>query len=88
MKKFTITLEYKGMPITAATAEEAEWKFNELFQIYGKDVWNDCDIIATEEPKRRSNPSHKNFFKKPIDKYIEICYNKNTEREVDKNDSC
>jgi AAA+ superfamily predicted ATPase len=48
MKKFTITLEYKGMPIKADTAEEAEWRFNELFEIYGKDVWNDCDIIATE----------------------------------------
>lgn len=48
MKKFAITLEYKGMPIKADTAEDAEWMFNELFEIYGKDVWNDCDIIATE----------------------------------------
>ena len=48
MKKFTITLEYKGAPIKADTAEEAEWRFNELFESYGKDVWNDCDIIATE----------------------------------------
>ena len=48
MKKFTIALEYKGMPIKADTTEDAERKFNELFEIYGKDVWNDCDIIATE----------------------------------------
>lgn len=47
-KKFAITLEYKGMPIKADTAEDAEWLFNELFEIYGKDVWNDCNIIATE----------------------------------------
>lgn len=48
MKKFTITLEYKGEPIKADSAEEAEWKFNDLFEIYGEDVWIDCDIIATE----------------------------------------
>ena len=26
------------------------------------------------------------FFKKPIDKYVQICYNKDTEREVDKHE--
>ena len=26
--------------------------------------------------------SHKNFFQKPIDKCIQMCYNKDTEREV------
>lgn len=31
--------------------------------------------------KKRKN---KKNFKKTIDKYIEICYNKDTEREVDK----
>ena len=34
----------------------------------------------------RNNPpkSHKKFFQKPIDKYVKVYYNKDTEREVDK----
>lgn len=48
MKKFAITLEYEGMPIKAVTAKEAEWIFRHLLEIYGKDVWTDCSITATE----------------------------------------
>lgn len=48
MKKFAITLEYKGLPIKAATEKEAEWMFRDMLEIYGKDVWIDCSITATE----------------------------------------
>ena len=48
MKNFSITLVYKGVPIEADCAEDAEYLFEELFKIYGVDVFNDCDIVATE----------------------------------------
>jgi len=51
MTEFSITLFYKGVPIKADCAEAAESLFKELFTIYGTDVFNDCDIVATEIKK-------------------------------------
>ena len=48
MKQYAITLKYRGKPIKAETTEDAEYLFNELFKIYKEDIWNDCDITATE----------------------------------------
>ena len=52
MTEFSITLFYKGVPIKADRAEVAESLFEELFEIYGADVFNDCDIVATEIEKQ------------------------------------
>lgn len=51
MTEFSITLFYKGAPIKADRAEVAESLFKELFEIYGADVLNDCDIVATKIEK-------------------------------------
>lgn len=51
MKEFSITLFYRGVPIKADCAEAAESLFQELFEIYGADVFNSCDIVATEIEK-------------------------------------
>jgi len=51
MTEFSITLFYRGVPIKADCAEVAESLFKELFTIYGADVLNDCDIVATEIEK-------------------------------------
>jgi hypothetical protein len=54
MTEFSITLFYRGAPIKADCAEAAEGLFEELFEIYGADVFNDCDIIATEIEKEEN----------------------------------
>ena len=51
MKKFSITLFYRGVSIKADCAEAAESLFKELFEIYGTDVFDSCDIVATEIEK-------------------------------------
>lgn len=51
MKEFSITVFYKGTPIKADCAEAAESLFQELFEIYGADVFDSCDIVATEIKK-------------------------------------
>lgn len=51
MKKFSITLFYRGVPIKADCMEVAESLFKELFAIYGTDVFDSCDIVATEIEK-------------------------------------
>lgn len=53
MTEFSITLFYRGVPIKADCAEAAESLFKELFTIYGTDVFNDCDIVATEIEKEK-----------------------------------
>lgn len=54
MKEFSITLFYRGVPIKADCVEDAEYLFEELFKIYGTDVFNDCDIVATEIEKEEN----------------------------------